>query len=120
MNKLNSIDTQSDLNAIPLSDQTKFKLNEIKKIKDYFNFEIQERKTMSKKLSKYIAAFGYIDKTLIFLSAASGGISIISFTSVVGIPAGIASASFTLVFSLSIGIIKKLLKVTRKKKEETQ
>ena len=35
---------------------------------------------MSKKLSKYIAAFDYIDKTLIFLSATSGGISIISFT----------------------------------------
>ena len=33
------------------------------------------------------------------------------------VPAGIASASFTLVFSLAIGIIKKLLKVTRKKKK---
>ena len=47
---------------------------------------------MSKKPSKYIAAFDYIDKTLIFLSATSGGISIISFTSVIGIPAGLASA----------------------------
>ena len=65
MNKFNSIKTQSDLNAIPLSDQTKFSPNEINKIKDYFNFEIQERKTMSKKLNKYIAAFDYIDKTLI-------------------------------------------------------
>ena len=63
---------------------------------------------MSKKLSKYIAAFDYIDKTLIVLSATSGGISIISFTSVIGVPAGLASASFTLVFSLTTGIIKKL------------
>ena len=53
---------------------------------------------MSKKLSKYIAAFDYIDKTLIVLSATSGGTSIISFTSVIGIPAGLASASFTLYF----------------------
>ena len=83
MNKPNSIKTHSSLN---LSDQTKFKLNEINKIKDYFNFEIQERKTMSKKLSKYIAAFDYIDKTLIVLSVTSGGTSIISFTSVIGIP----------------------------------
>ena len=45
---------------------------------------------MSKKLSKYIAAFDYIDKTLIVLSATSRGISIISLTSVIGIPAGIA------------------------------
>ena len=70
---------------------------------------------MSKKLSKYIAVFDYIDKTLIVLSATIGGISIISFTSVIGIPAGIASESFTLIFSLTTGIIKKLLKVTRKK-----
>ena len=104
MNELNSIEAHSSLDAIPLSDQTKFRLNEINKIKDYFNSEIQERKIMSKKLSKYIVAFDYIDKTLIILSATSGGISIISFTSVIGIPAGIASASFTLVFSLTTGI----------------
>ena len=73
---------------------------------------------MSKKLSKYVAAFDYIDKTLIFLSATSGGIIIISFTSVIGIPAGLANASFTLVFSLTTGIIKKLLKITRKKKKK--
>ena len=53
---------------------------------------------MSKKLSKYIATFDYIDKALITLSAKSGEISIISFTSVIGIPAGIASADFTLTF----------------------
>ena len=90
MNKLNSAEN-------PLNDQTKFLLNEINKIKDYFNFEIQEKKTMSRELSKYIAAFDYINKTLFFLSATSGGISIISFTSVTGIPAGLAKASFTLV-----------------------
>ena len=67
---------------------------------------------MSKKLSKYIATLDYFDKTLIVLSATSGGISIISFTSVIGVPARIASASFTLVFSLTTGIIKKVLKIT--------
>ena len=86
-------------------------------MKYYFNSEIQERKTMSKKLSKYVAAFDYIDKTLIVLSATSGAISIISFTSFIGVPAGLASASLTLVFSLTTGTIKKLLKVTRKKKK---
>ena len=106
-----------NLAEIPLNDQTNFRINEINKIKDYLNYEIQERKTISKKLSKYIAAFDYIDKTLIVLSATSRGISIIFFTSVIGIPAGLASASFTLVFSLTTGIIKKLLKITRKKKK---
>ena len=65
MNELNSIETQRDLDAIPLSDQTKFRRNEINKIKDCINYEIQERKAMSKKLSKYIDTVDYIDKTLI-------------------------------------------------------
>ena len=62
-----------------LSKQAKFRLNEINKIKDYFNSEIQERKIMSKKLNKYIAAFDYTGKNLIVLSAASGGVSRIFF-----------------------------------------
>ena len=120
MNKSNSIETlintHSNLNAIPLSDQTKIRLDEINKIKDYFNSEIQERTAMSKKkLSKYIAAFDYIDKILVVFSTTSGGISIISFTSVIGVPVGIISASFTLIFSLTTGIIKKLLQITRNK-----
>ena len=82
-NELNSIGTHSNFNAIPLCDQTNVTLNEINKIKDYFNFEIQERMSMSKKLSKYIAVFYYIDRTLIVLSAIGGGISIISLTSVI-------------------------------------
>ena len=61
---------------------------------------------MSKKLSKYIDAFDYIDKTLLVLSATSVGISIMSFTFVIEIPAGLASASFTLIFSLTTGIIR--------------
>ena len=106
-----------------LSDQTKFRLNEINKITDYLNSKIQERKTMNKKLSKYIGAFDYIDCFIILtvliifivLSATSGGISIISFTSIIGIPTVLASASFTLIFSLTTEIIKKLLRITRKK-----
>ena len=75
---------------------------------------------MTKKISKYIAAFDYFDKTLIDLSATNGGIYIISFVSVFGAPAGIASASFSLIFSLTTRIIKKLLGVIRNKKKETE
>ena len=112
MNEFNSIETltntYSNLNAIPLSDQTKFRLNEINKIKDYFNSETQERRIMSNKLSKYSGAFDYFDKTLIVLSATTGGVSIIYFISIIGVPVGIASASFSLLFSLTTGIIKNL------------
>ena len=90
-----------------MTDQTNFRLNKISKIKNYFNSEINQKKPKcSKKLSKYVAAFDYIDKVLIVLSETSGGLSIISFTSVVGAPVGIASASFTLIFSLTTGIIQ--------------
>ena len=52
--------------------------------------------------------FHYIDNTLIVLSATSGGVSIISFESVIGAPAGIASACLTLVFFRKTGIKKSL------------
>ena len=59
-----------------LNDQQQFRLNKINEIKNYFIAEIKERKLTSKRLSKYIAAFDYFDKSLIVLSAASGSISI--------------------------------------------
>ena len=101
-----------------LSDQAKFRLYEIKKTEIFFINEINETKSRSKKLSKYVTIFDYIDKILIVLSVTTGGLSIISFTSVTGAPVGIASASFTLIFSLTTGIIKKLLNITRKKRKE--
>ena len=102
---------------ISLNHQKRFRLNEINKIKDYFNSEIRERKAISKKLSKYIAAFDYADKTFIVLSASFGTLSIVSHTTVAGIPVGLAGASLTVVFSLTTRIVKKLLNMTRKKKQ---
>ena len=98
MNKSNSIE-QNKLGRTNLTKQTKFRLDEISKIENYFYQEINQRKSCSKKLSKCVVAFDYIDKIFIVLSATTGGVSICSFTSVVGAPAGIASASFTLIFS---------------------
>ena len=100
-----------------MNDQTKFRSNEINKIKDYFNSEIQERRAISKKLSKYIAAFDYADKVFIVLSASFGTLSIVSHAIVVGIPVGLAGASLTVGLSLTIGIVKKFFNVTRKKKK---
>ena len=62
---------------------------------------------MSKRLSKYITSCDYFGKSLIFLSVASGRISIASFADVTGTPVGIASASFSLVFSISTEILKQ-------------
>ena len=76
-----------------LSDQTKYRLYQIKKIENYFINEINERESYSKTLNKYVTIFDYIDKILIILSATTGGISIISFTSTIGAAVRIASAS---------------------------
>ena len=103
-----------------LKDLTKYRLDEINKIKDYLNSEIKERKDIIKKFSKYIVAFDYADKLFITLSASFGTLSIASYAAVVGIPAGIAGASLTLIFTITTGVVKTLLYITRKKKKKTQ
>ena len=108
----------SEIDKRNLTDQKKIRLDKITEIENYFHQEINQRKSCSKKLNKYVTTFDYIDKILIVLSATSSGVSIISFTSIIGAPVGIASASFTLIFSLTTGIIKKLLSITRNKKKK--
>ena len=88
------------------------------KIKYYLNSEIKERKDIIKTISKYIVAFDYADKLFITLSASFGILSIASHATIVGIPVGIAGASLTLIFTVTIGVVKKLLNITRKKKEK--
>ena len=102
-----------------LTDKTKFRLYEIKKIDNCFVNDINQQKVYSKKLSRYVTIFDYIDKILIVLSATSSGVSIISFTSTtIGESVGIVSTSFTLIFSLTTGIIKKLLNMTINEKKK--
>ena len=108
----------NEINKINLSEQTKFRLSEIIGIENYFHQEINQRKSYSKKLNKYVNVFDYIVKVLIVLSTTSGGVSIISFISIIGAPVGITSAIFTIIFSLILGIAKKLLNITRKKKKK--
>ena len=95
----NSIDT-SNLN------NQQFRLNKISEIEDYFITEINKRELMSKNLSKYISYFDYFDKSLIVLSVTSGGVSVASFATVIGVPTRITSASLGLAFSLCTGLVK--------------
>ena len=62
---------------LELNNLTKFRLDEINKIKDYLNAEIKERKDIVKKISKYIVAFDYADKLFITLSASFSTLSIV-------------------------------------------
>ena len=76
-----------------------------------------KKKPYSKKLSRDVTIFDYIDKILFVLSATTSGLSIISFTSTIGKSVGIVSTSFTLIFSLTTGIVKKLPDMTLNKKK---
>ena len=80
-------------NIIELTNVNKYRLDEINKIRD-------------------------LDKIFIGLSASFGTLSIASYTSVVGTPAGIASSSLTLIFTIGTGISKSLLNVTKKRKKK--
>ena len=110
MNRANGISELNDL--------TKYRLDEIIKIKEYFNAEIKERKDIIKKISKYIVAFDYADKVFITLSASFSTLSIASYATIVGIPAGIAGASLTLICTITTGVVKTFLNITRKKKKK--
>ena len=112
MNESSSIEA---IDRTDLSEQINFRLDEKSKIESYFHKQINQGKSCSKKLSKNVAAFDYIYKILI---VSTGGISTCSFTSVLGAPVGIASASFTPIFSLTAGRVKKLLSTTRNKKKK--
>ena len=107
-----------EIDQTKLTDQAKFRLHQIKNIENDFINEINQQKLYSKNLNRYITIFYYIHKILIILSATTGGISIISFTTAIEALVGIASAIFTLFFFLTTGIIKKLLDITRRTKKK--
>ena len=117
--RMNNIIELTDT-AKPSSSESanKYRLDEINKIRDYFDNKIKERKDIIKKLNKYIVSFDYLHKIFIALSASFGTLSIASYASVVGTPADIADSSLTLIFTISTGISKLLLKVTKKRKKK--
>ena len=105
------------MNNLELADINKYRLNEINKIKDYFNNEINERENIIKKLSKYTVTLDYLDRIFITLSASIGTLSVTAHATVLGIPLGITGASLTLLFTISTGINKSLLQLTKKRKK---
>ena len=106
------------MNNLELTDIIKYRLNEINKVKHYFNNEINERKNIIKKLNKYTVTLDYLDRIFITLSASFGTLSVTAHATVLGIPLGITGASLTLLFTISTGINKSLLQLTKKRKKK--
>ena len=105
------------MNNLELTDINNYRLNEISKIKGYFNDEINERKNIIKKLNKYMVTLDYLDKIFITLSASFGTLRVTAHATVLGIPLGIRGASLTLLVTISTGINKSLLQLTKKRKK---
>ena len=110
MQKCNSI--KGDFNKTPnicpnlnanISSEQQFRRNKINEIKNF---------------SKYISSLDYFDKSLNALSILSGSISIATFATVIGAPAGIIEASCGFTFSITSGFLKKFLKTIRNKKKK--
>ena len=68
------------------------------------------------KISKYIVTFDYADKIFITISASLGTLSLVSQATIVGIPVGIAGSSLTLIFTVTTGIVKKMLNIKKEEK----
>ena len=125
MNSLSVADTTAGPSSLErsalhleLTDVNKYRLDEINKIKEYFNNEIKERKDIIKKLNKYLVSFDYLDKIFITLLASFSTLSIPSYATVLRLPVGIAGSSLTLIFTIGTGINKSLLRVTKKRKKK--
>ena len=97
---------------LELTDVNKYRLDEINKIKEYFDNEIKERKDIIKKLNKHLVSFDYLDKIFITLSVSFSTLSIASYATVLGLPVGIAGSSLTLILTIGTSINKSLLRVT--------
>ena len=105
------------MNNLELTDVNKYRLDEIDKIKEYFDNEIKERKNIIKKLNKYLVLFILI-KYLLLYQHHLVRLSIASYAAVVGILVGIAGSSLTLIFTIGTGLNKSLLQVTKNRKKK--
>ena len=99
-------------------DQSNYRLSEISKIKDHFNEEIQYHQFLSSKLSKYLTIHDYVNKIITVVLTVFSGTNI--FTHVKGHKQllGLIASIFSLLFSLSFGIIIKLQQETKLRKKK--
>ena len=72
---------------------------------------------MNKTLYKYTTSIDYAYETLLVLSGAISSVSLCSFTTIIDAPIGIASASISTVFLISIEIVKMFLKTIGREKQ---
>ena len=97
--------SSASLETIKLEDQSNYRLNEISKIKDYFNEEIQNQQFLTSKLSKYLTILDYSNIILTVVLTVFSGTNIFAHVKRKELLLGLITSVFSLVFSLSFGII---------------
>ena len=105
------------IETIKLEDQSSYRLNEISKIKDYFNEEIQYHQFLTNKLSKYLTIFDYSNKILTVVLIIFSGTNIFSNVKNKQL-LGLITSVFSLSFSLSFEMIIKLQQETKLRKKK--
>ena len=109
----------TSLETMELEDQSNYRLSEISKIKDYFNEEIQYQQFLMSKLSKYLTVFDYSNKILTVVLTVFSGTNIFSNVKNKQLLSLITSI-FSLLFSLSFGVVIKLKQETKLRKKNNR
>ena len=95
-----------------------YRFIEIGKIKDYFNKEIQYQQNLTSKLSKYLTCLDYTNKNLTVVSTLFSRTNIFAHIKADKQLLGLITSVFSLITSLSFGIIIKLQQETKLRKKK--
>ena len=105
------------INLELLDNQSNYRLSEISQTKNYVNEEIQHEQSSTNKLSRYLTVFDYSNKILTVVLTVFSGTNIFSNVNNKQL-LGLITSVFSLLFSLSFGIIIKLQQETKLRKNK--
>ena len=103
--------------TINLEDQSNYRLNEISKIRNYFNEEIQYQQSLTNKLSKYLTILDYSNKILTVVLTVFSSTNIFAHVKGKRKLLGLITSIFSLLFSLFFRITIKLQQETKLRKK---
>ena len=100
-----------DLNPTAPQEPQSYRLNKLSKTEAYLLNEIEVLEQIVKKMKRFNTIIGIVDTDLITSTVVTGGISIATFVSGVGLPVGIALSGTSLLLSLATAITRKSFKI---------
>ena len=106
------------IETINIEDQSNYRLNEISKIKDYFNQKIKYQQSLTYKLNNYLTVFDILNKILTVFLTVFSSTNIFAHVKKKKKLLGLVTSIFSLLFSLSFGIVMKLKQETKLRKKK--